>query len=415
MGQSFGFYYLSWAYNDKNYLPVVDKNGPLDFLNTKIAFSHKSDRELKKSRWLFNLMNKRWLVDFVTPIAVWASNYPIPFFRFLVKKTIFDQFVGGETLSESQPAISKLWSERILTVLDYGAEGRSDEEDLDKARDQFLNAVTFAASNKSVPVVSIKVSALAENELLEVVQNKTALSPEQDARFKSVIGRVKAICQRAFEMGVRIFIDAEETWIQDPIDELVDQMMAKFNRDRVTVYQTFQMYRHDRLDFLHTSFARAEKLGYQLGAKIVRGAYLEKERERAAEKGYPSPVHETKEDTDRDFDLAIQFCVERHTKIASCAATHNAESCQLQTELIERLALPRNHDHLNFCQLYGMSDNITFNLAAHGYNVAKYVVYGPVRELVPYLSRRAAENSSVKGEFGREYKLIKTEIERRGI
>ncbi len=393
----------------------MEKNQYVDFSNTEIAFGLKSDRELKKSAWLFNLMNKRWLVSLTTPLANWASKYPIPFFKWMVKRTIFDQFVGGEYLHECQPAIDRLWSARILTVLDYGAEGKSDEEDLDEAKEQFIRAITFAASNESVPVVGIKVSALSKNRLLEFVQNQQQLSDQDQHLFMQVKERVNEICSHAHQMGVKIFVDAEESWIQDTIDDLVDSMMAKYNLERVVVYQTFQMYRHDRLDFLKQSYHRAKELGYKLGAKIVRGAYLEKERDRAEEKGYPSPIHKTKADTDRDYDLALEFCLSRHEQIASCAATHNAPSCLFQAQLIAERNLPRNHPHLNFCQLYGMSDNITFNLAASGYNVAKYVVYGEVRELVPYLVRRAAENTAVKGEFGREYSLIKKEMARRGF
>ena len=393
----------------------MEKNQFVDFSNTETAFSLKSDQELKKAAWLFNLMNKKWLVDLVTPVAVWASKYPIPFFKFMVRKTIFDQFVGGENLQESQLAVDKLWSGRILTVLDYGAEGKSEEGDLDLAKDQFIKAVTFAASNESVPVVSIKISALSQNRLLEEVQAGKDLNAEDAQLFAHVKKRVDTICQHAYELGVKIFIDAEESWIQDPIDEMVDQMMLKYNVTSVVVYQTFQMYRHDRLAYLKSSFEISKKQGYKLGAKIVRGAYLEKERARAEEMGYPSPIQTTKAATDQDYDTALRFCVERYEEMASCAATHNVQSCLLQAQLIGEQELPRNHPHLNFCQLYGMSDQITFNLAAKGYNVAKYVVYGEVKELVPYLSRRAAENTAVQGEFGREYKMIKEEMGRRGL
>ena len=360
-------------------------------------------------------MNKKWLVDLVTPLAVWMSKYPIPFFRILVKKTIFEQFVGGEDLQESQVAIDKLWSGRVLTVLDYGAEGKTAEEDLDTAEQQFLEAVTFAASNESVPVVSIKISALSQNRLLELSQSAQPLREEDQALLKRVRERVDSICNQAYQMGVKIFIDAEESWIQDPIDEMVDGMMERYNHGEVVVYQTFQMYRNDRLDFLKSSYQRSMDLGYKLGAKIVRGAYLEKERLRAEEEGYPSPIHNTKAATDQDYLSALEFCISRYDQIASCAATHNIQSCLYQAQLIGERDLPRNHPHLNFCQLYGMSDQITYNLAANGYNVAKYVVYGEVRELVPYLSRRASENTAVQGEYGREYKLIREEMNRRGF
>ncbi len=394
---------------------MVDKNQYVDFSNTEIAFAHKSDRELKKANWLFSMMGHTWLMKLVTPIAVWASKYPIPLIKVLIKRTIFEQFVGGETLASSQRAIDRLRDHRILTVLDYGAEGKSTESELDAARDQFLKSITFAASNESVPVVSVKISALSKNSLLEAKQENRGLDDEQTHLFKQVVSRLDTICSHAYQLGVKVFIDAEESWMQYTIDALVDMMMEKYNMSKVIVYQTFQMYRKDRLNFLYQAYDRAKKRGYHLGAKIVRGAYMEKERNRAQELGYPSPIHETKADTDADFNKAIIFCVDHYQEIASCAATHNMQSCLLQAELIGRRELPRNHPHLNFCQLYGMSDHITFNLAASGYNVAKYVVYGRVKELIPYLSRRAAENSAVRGEFSREYRLVKKEIERRGL
>ena len=392
---------------------MTNRNEYVDFSDTRIAFASKSDKELRKSLFLFKLMNKSWLVDLATFLGGWAVRWHFPFAKYVVKETIFEQFVGGETLSESLPSIEKLWDSRILTVLDYGAEGKSDEQDLDAARDQFLEAISFAASSESVPVVSIKVSALSENALLEEVQKGKILTPRNQQRFDAVRGRIKSIAEKASELGVKIFVDAEETWIQDTIDEIVENLMRSYNQDQVVVYQTFQMYRHDRYQYLLDLFSIAEDEGFFLGAKLVRGAYMEKERDRAEELGYPSPIHSTKKEVDHDFNRAIEFCVERYQKIASCAATHNTQSCLHQAKLIGDGNLPRNHPHLNFCQLYGMSDHITFNLAANGYNVAKYVVYGKVEEVVPYLTRRAEENTASQGEFGREYKLLQQEFYRR--
>jgi proline dehydrogenase len=358
-------------------------------------------------------MSNGTLVDIVTRLGRWAVHWRFPFAKTLVKKTIFDQFVGGETLIESQSSIERLWKSRILSVLDYGAEGKTTEKELDAARDQFIRSVLFAAASESVPVVGIKVSALAQNELLEEVQRGDKLSIEAQQRFARVKERVIQICQEAYEQGVKIFIDAEETWIQEPIDRLVEDMMQQYNKDGVVVYQTFQMYRKDRYGYLISLYEDAKTKGYKLGAKLVRGAYMEKERDRAEEEQYSSPIYDTKAEVDADFDRAILFCVDHYEEIASCAATHNVQSCLYQAELIGDRNLPRNHPHLNFCQLYGMSDHITFNLAANGYNVAKYVVYGKVAEVVPYLSRRAEENTATQGEFGREYQLLLTESNRR--
>ncbi|MDH3652323.1 MAG: proline dehydrogenase family protein [Saprospiraceae bacterium] len=395
--------------------PIEEKNQFVDFSNTQIAFAHKSDKALHKAAWLFRLMNSRWLVTLASSLAIMAVRWYLPLAKWLIKITIFEQFVGGETLYDCQDKISELWQNRTLTVLDYGAEGRSDEDDLDQARDHFLKAVEFAAAHESVPVVSIKVSALSKNSLLESIQSEMELSHQQIDWRTRMVERVDSICQTGHHYGVKIFIDAEETWIQDTIDKLVEQMMEKYNREKVIVYHTFQMYRKDRIDYLNRCHQEAQDKGYLLGAKIVRGAYLEKERDRAEELVYTSPMHETKADTDKDFDAALRFCLDHYKQIASCAATHNSQSCLYQAELIGSRGLPKNHHHLNFCQLYGMSDHITFNLADAGFNVAKYVVYGEVKEVVPYLTRRAAENTAVKGEFSREYALIKRELERRRV
>lgn len=394
---------------------IGEKNHNVDFSNTEVAFAHKSDKELRKAGWLFRMMNKKWLVDLTSSIALIAVRWRIPFSKWLIKATIFEQFVGGESLYECQDKIKKLWHNKTLTVLDYGAEGKSEEEDLDEARDQFLQAIEFAAAHESVPVVSIKVSALSKNSLLEAIQSKESLTIDEVALQTRMEKRVEDICKSGYQHRVKIFIDAEESWIQDTIDSLVEAMMEKYNQESVIVYHTFQMYRKDRLPYLKHCFELARAKGYLLGAKIVRGAYMEKERERAEEMEYESPIHETKDSTDNDFDLAMQFCLDHYEEIASCAATHNMSSCMLQAQLIGSRNLPRNHPHLNFCQLYGMSDHITFNLAHAGYNVAKYVVYGAVEEVVPYLTRRASENTAVKGEFSREYGLIRIELRRRGL
>ena len=390
------------------------KNEFVDFSNTEIAFSHKTDAELKKSARLFAFMNKKWLVDILSSLGIVAVRYRFPLARKLVRYTIFEQFVGGESLPESQDNIDRLWQTKTLTVLDYGAEGRTDEADLDEARDQFLQAVAFASSRESVPVVGIKVSALSKNELL---QGKQAgeLNGAQQALYERAVDRVDAICKLGQAHGVHIFIDAEESWMQDAIDEIVILMMQRYNGEQPIVYNTFQMYRHDRYDFLISSHQVAQEKGYFLGAKLVRGAYMEKERERANEMGYTSPIHQTKAATDSDYNRAVRYCLDHYEILASCAATHNMESCLLQAEIIGSRKMPRNHPNLNFCQLYGMSDHITFNLAANGYNVAKYVVYGPVKEIVPYLTRRARENTAVEGEFSREYQLVSEECKRRGL
>lgn len=391
------------------------KKRKIDFSNTEIAFSNKTNKELKKMHRLFRLMNNPTLVSIGTKLGLFAVKYSLPFAKWAVKSTIFNQFCGGETLLDSQQAIDKLYKSNVLTILDYGAEGKSGEEELSKVGQQFVDGVQFAASNESVPVVSVKLTAIGENRVMIKRQTGEPLTESEQRQYNHLLERIERICKTAYELGVAVFIDAEESWMQDTIDEIADDMMERYNKERIVVYNTFQLYRTDRLDFLKLSHQKALSKEYIFGAKLVRGAYMEKERERAEEHGYPSPIHVNKMDTDRDFDLALLYCLDNYETIASCAATHNERSCFLQAELIEERNMPNDHPHLNFCQLMGMSDNITFNLAEGGYNVAKYVVYGKVEEVLPYLSRRAAENSSITGDMGRELALIEKEIKRRSI
>jgi len=394
---------------------MVTTKTNVDFSNTKIAFSYKSNKELKSAARLFKLMNQSWLVKTGSKLGLWATKLRLPFTETIIKKTIFEQFVGGTTLLGSMPVINKLYAHNILTVLDYGAEAKDAEQDLNYTMNENIRAIEFALQNKSTPVISTKISGLVRNEILEKVQKSIKLSAGEMAEYQHLLKRLDAICHKAHEHQVKVFIDAEESWVQDPIDHLVEMMMRRYNKEEVIVYNTFQMYRKDRLQFLMDSYNRAQKMGYKLGAKLVRGAYMEKERERATARGYDSPIHESKAATDDAFNMGLRFCVSNYKNLASCCATHNAKSCLLQAQLIDQKRIQKDHPHLNFCQLYGMSDNITFNLAADGYNVAKYVVYGAVDEVAPYLIRRAQENTSVTGEASRELALIMTEMKRRGI
>lgn len=387
----------------------------LDFKNTEIAFSHKSDKELRKMARLFRLMNKQTLVKIGSSLGLLAINLRLPFAKFFIKQTLFDQFVGGENLLDCQTAIDHLYRNNALTILDYGAEGKSSEEELNYVMNETIRAIEFAAANTSVPVVSTKITGLVDNIILEKLGRKEKLNEGETRQYELLRERVDNMCSRASELGVGVFVDAEESWIQDPIDELVGEMMALYNHDKAAVYNTFQMYRKDKLQFLKDSHKRAKEGGYILGAKLVRGAYMDKERDRAEEKNYPSPINETKEATDKMYNDGIRYCVQNYETIASCNASHNTESNRLQANLIHEMGIAKNHPHLNFCQLYGMSDNLTFNLAEEGFNVAKYVPYGPVKDVIPYLIRRAKENSSVTGEMSRELGFIDAEIKRRGI
>ncbi len=386
----------------------------VNFNDTSIAFEGKTNQQLKEKHRIFWLMNKPFLVNIGSRLGLLALQYNLPV-EGIIKKTIFKQFVGGTTLLESQACIDELAKFGVQSILDYGAEGKGTVEDFNTTLRNWIEAVKFAARNTHVPFISIKVTAIAQFSLLEKVQQGAVLTKEEEQEYESTKKRLDSICHLAEELGVGVYIDAEESWIQETIDYLADMMMARYNKKKVTVYNTFQMYRHDRLAFLKTSLIRAEREGYILGAKIVRGAYMEKERARAEEMNYPSPIQPNKASTDKDYDAAIEFCIKHHEKIASCTATHNIESCRKQVELIERYNLSKNHPHFLFCQLLGMSDNLTFNLQKAGFNTAKYIPYGPVKDVIPYLIRRANENTSVTGEMGRELKLIKQEMRRRRI
>ncbi|PHN06346.1 proline dehydrogenase family protein [Flavilitoribacter nigricans] len=387
----------------------------LDFDNTEIAFAHLSDKELKKAAWLFGLMNKHWLVGIGSKLGIAAIRLHLPFVESIVKNTIYEQFCGGTTLLECQPTINRLKERNTFTILDYGAEGKTTEEDFNLTMNETIRAIEFASQNDAIPVVSTKITGLARNELLEIMGKGVALTDKQRQEYQYVLKRLDAICHVARDRKVGVFFDAEESWYQDAIDYLVNSMMSRYNQENVVVYNTFQMYRSDRLKYLRESYEVAKRTGYKLGAKLVRGAYMEKERDRAADQSYPSPILPDKQAVDAAFNEGIRFCVEYYKDIASCNASHNQESAMLQAELIAKNNIPKAHPHLNFCQLYGMSDNLTFNLAAAGYNVAKYVPYGPVRDVVPYLIRRAQENSSVTGDMGREYALVHEEMKRRGL
>jgi proline dehydrogenase len=388
---------------------------PIDFNNTEIAFEGKTDAELIKTKWLFSLMNKNWLVNIGSKAGLWAVRLHLPFAKSVIKHTIFEQFCGGTNFEEMQRTVDKLAQYHTLSALDYGVEAANTEKAFESTMKENLRAIEFASVNESAAVVVSKISGLARNELLEKIQQKKALSPKEQDEFERVRGRLDNICKAAHGKKVAIFLDAEESWIQDTLDMLADEMMAKYNKSKAIVYNTFQMYRHDRLAFLKASHAKAKAGGYLLGAKLVRGAYMVKERERAEEMGYPSPIQPDKPATDRDFNAGIRYCIENYTEIASCNASHNQASVRLQVDMIDALGVPKNHPNLNFCQLMGMSDHLTFNLAKAGYNVAKYVVYGKVKDVLPYLIRRAQENASVTGDLSRELAIILKEVKRRKL
>jgi len=384
----------------------------VDFSNTEIAFAYKTDRQLRRAARLFRLINRPRIVRFLSGLGIWGVKVGVPFVEGIIRRTLYTQFVGGAHLEDVEAVIRLLADHGCFSVLDFAVEGKNEEEELDAAAEEFLAAIRFATRTESVSVVTVKVSALAPNQALETWNNDDP-AEAPDPEMARVYQRLDRICRTASEGGVSVFIDAEQSWYQDAIDDLATQMMRKYNRDRVVVYQTYQMYRKDRLDYLQNDFEKARKEGYLLGAKLVRGAYLDGERERARARGYPDPILPDKPSVDRHFNSALLFCADRHEHISVSAATHNLISSKLLADKIEELGLPRNHPRFHFCQLYGMGDDMTFNLARAGYNAAKYLPYGPVKEVLPYLIRRMEENQAMSYEFNREYQLIVKELKRR--
>ncbi len=388
------------------------KADKISFEDTSIAFSSKSDTQLKKMYLIFASMNQNWLVKlgtFFIKLFIFL-HFPI---KKLIKATVFEQFCGGETLQECNKAIENLDKAHIGTILDYSVEGEDNEKSFDLTRDEILLTIEKAHQNAAIPFAVFKVTGIGSTELLEKVQNAAPLSTEESQAFERVRTRMQALCQKAADLQVRIFVDAEESWIQDTIDDLTYEMMEQFNTQDCIVYNTYQMYRKDMLENLKHATEMARYKGHCLGAKLVRGAYMEKERQRAHEGNYCEPVHETKENTDKDFNLALVFAIENKDILSVCVGTHNEYSCQYLTELMRQHKVAPTDKHFYFAQLLGMSDNISYNLANAGYNVAKYVPYGPVEAVMPYLFRRASENTSVAGQASREFTLIKNEMYRR--
>ncbi|MFA6150704.1 MAG: proline dehydrogenase family protein [Chitinophagaceae bacterium] len=385
-----------------------------EFENTEIAFRYRSNAELKQARFLFASMGSPVLTSVGMAFTKFAMALHLPI-NGLIKRTIFKQFCGGESIHEAAETAVMLGDFNIGVILDYGVEGKEGESEFDAAVPEFLKAIDFAASQKNIPFISIKVTGFSRFALLEKLHSGESLSADEKQEWRRVEQRIDAICARAAQQNIKVLVDAEESWIQNPIDELTDRMMESYNKKEAIVYNTFQLYLHSRLPFLQVSYTRAIEKGYLLGAKLVRGAYMEKERNRAIEKNYPSPVQTDKKATDNDYDEAVDFCINRLDKLALFIGTHNEKSCLLAAKKMHEKNISFTHPHIYFSQLFGMSDNISFNLASQGFHVAKYLPYGPVRDVMPYLMRRAQENTSVAGQTGRELGLINKELKRRKL
>lgn len=384
----------------------------IQFNDTQIAFAWRTTNELKKARVLFKTMSSPTLVkvgSVMLNIAL-AIRFPI---SWIVKPTIFNHFVGGESLEESNKMADFLSQYKVKSVLDYSVEGADSDKLQEDTYNEILRSIKNADGNPNIPFTVFKPTGLISTSVLEKVSNDEKLTELENQQFNLFQKRVKTLCEESVKYNTPILIDAEHTWYQKAIDDVVQQMMEEFNKKESLVFNTLQMYRSDRLDFLKTTQADAKKNGYKLGVKFVRGAYMEKERERAQRLGYPSPIHLNKEATDKAFNDAQEFAFMNLETVSIFCGTHNEESIQKLCGLMQNNGIAKNDSRITFSQLLGMSDNISFMLGHMGYNVAKYVPYGPVRKVMPYLIRRAEENTSVKGQTGRELSLIKSELKRR--
>lgn len=384
----------------------------ISFDDTATAFAAKTDGDLQRAYWLFRLIGFNWLVKISPPFVNTAIALRLPI-KGIIRSTIFKHFCGGETIADCETTIRHLHHYNIGTILDYSVEGKESEADFDQSLQQTLATIERAKGDPAIPFSVFKPTGIARFALLEKKNAGAALSKDEQEEYGRFVKRFDTICKKGFENNVPIFVDAEESWIQDAIDDVATAMMEKYNKERVIVYNTLQLYRHDRLNYLQKALSLAEKGNYFAGFKLVRGAYMEKERARAASLQYPSPIQPDKSATDRDYDAALKYAIRFIDRVSICAGSHNENSNLLLTRLMQENGLANNHPHIWFSQLYGMSDHISFNLSKAGYNVCKYVPYGPVTAVLPYLIRRAQENTSVAGQTGRELSLILTERKRR--
>lgn len=381
------------------------------FENTEVAFKLKSKTELRKAHVLFKAVDKNWLTNLGAWSLPWAIH--IPGMKSIMKNTVFAHFCGGETRKESLQTIDKLYSQNVKSILDYSVEGKDEESEYERCFNEIMAVIDDATNNPKIPFVVFKPTGFGDMKIYEKIGLNATLNEDEKKQWENIKRRYDEVCKKSFENNVTIMIDAEHSWIQDAVDDLVLNLMKKYNRERCIVVHTLQMYRHDRLVYLKKLFEQAETENFFIGFKVVRGAYMEIERDRAIEKSYESPIQPDKASTDRDYNLSVEFIMKNHHRISLFAGTHNELSCKLVMQQIENLKLEKDDHKIWFGQLLGMSDNISFVLGKENYNVAKYVPYGPVKDVMPYLIRRAQENTSVAGQSSRELHLIEKELQRR--
>jgi len=382
------------------------------FTNTKIAFGLKNNSELDRAYLLFKMIGNASLVKVGTTLTNFALKAHLPV-EGLIRATVFDHFCGGTNEEDCLAVVDNMYTKGVSSVLDYSVEGKEEEAQFDAAFEMTLKTIEFAKKRQAIPFAVFKPTGFGRLDLYEKVGNNDSLSEAEKSEWNRVVVRFEKVCQLAHDQNVALLIDAEESWMQDAADDLVTEMMRKYNKEKAIVFNTLQMYRWDRLDYLKKLHQQAQEQDFHIGMKLVRGAYMEKENDRAQEKGYPTPICESKEATDRNYDAAVDYMMQHIDKMAIFAGTHNEESSYKLMELMQKESISSSDGRIWFGQLYGMSDNISYNLAANKYNVAKYLPFGPVRDVMPYLIRRAQENTSVAGQTSRELLLIKTERDRR--
>ncbi len=384
----------------------------LSFSNTEIAFKDKTDKELRRAYLLFKFISYPILLKIGKPLLNIALGLHLPV-EGIIKATVFNHFCGGENLSETENTIQRLSKNKVKGIPDYSVEGKESEADFERVANEIITIIEFVKDNINTPFAVFKPTGIGRFSLLEKINSNAGLSSEEENEYKKIKHRIDKICNAASLANVRVMIDAEESWIQDAIDLMTEEMMKKYNRENAVVYNTLQLYRHDRLAFLKSTVEKAKAENWFPGFKLVRGAYMEKERQCAEKMGYQSPIHKNKNEADQDYNSALDYCIDHFPLVYVFAGTHNEESSLHLVKKMAEKKIEKADERIYFSQLFGMSDNISFNLASEGYNVAKYIPYGPVRDVMPYLIRRAEENTSVAGQTGRELKLITSEISRR--
>jgi len=384
------------------------------FENTEIAFSLKSDSQLERAYFLFRLIKSEPLVRIGTAVTKFALKSSLPV-EGLIRSTVFDHFCGGVTEEDCLPNIDKMYEKNVHSVLDYSVEGKEEEGQFDHVMERTIKIINFVSEKDALPFAVFKPTGLGRFALYQKITEKRKLSPSEIEEWDNVKARYDAIAKASFDRDIPLLIDAEESWMQAAADDLIEALMEKYNKEKVIIYGTLQLYRHDRFTYLKELHFRAKRKGYKIGMKLVRGAYMEKERERALKMKYNDPICKDKATTDTNYNTVMKYMFSNLNEMAIFNGTHNEESSYLFMDLIKKSNYLKTDSRLWFGQLYGMSDNISFNLAKESYNVAKYLPFGPVKDVMPYLIRRAEENTSVAGQTNRELELISIEKKRRKL